>query len=387
MRTLAVDALRMVGHRTAMGRHAEYLAAEWSRMRIPFDRVVLMAPQPLNLPPLGTTTEIVTETFGQRLPLVAWEQAALPRRARRLSILFCPSYIAPLVGRVPTVVANHGIYERIPDEFSRSQRFRSTTLHRLSARRADRTIVNSLNTRMDVVEFFNISPDRIDVVYPAANEIFFRDHTPEAIDAEVERVLGQRTPYFLFVGKLSHRRHVPELIEAFARLRASGNVGHRLLIVGPNATGIDVNELARTHAVSDAVRYVPHLEPSSLALLYAGADAFVLPTTYEGISHTMFEAMASGTAVLTVEHPTLAEGAGDTALALSAPTVELLCDGMRTLATDSMLREKLADRGRERARKFSWSTAARETVAILDSVARRVDHGSRVRGGKGAHRG
>ena len=232
VRTLAVDALRMAGHRTAGGRHVEYLAFEWSRMEIPFDRVVLMAPRPFELPSMGTTTEVVIEVFERRLPLVVWEQVALPLRARSLSILFCPSYIAPLASKAPVVVANHGIYERIPDEFSRIQRLRSTTLHRLSARRATRTIANSLNTQMDVADFFRVPIGRIDVVYPAANHVFFADHDQEAIEAEVERVLGAPVPYLIFVGKLSRRRHIPELVEAFARLRAIDAPAHRLLWSG-----------------------------------------------------------------------------------------------------------------------------------------------------------
>ncbi len=377
MRTLAVDALRMVGKRTAQGRLVEYLAQEWSRMEIPFDRVILMAPQAVELPPLGTVTEVSVEAFGSRLPLVAWEQISLPRRARHAAVLFCPTYIGPLLSTAPVVVGNHGIYERMPDEFSRLQRLRSTTLHRLSARRAQRTIANSLNTRRDVAEFFKIDEQSIDVVYPAASPIFFVQKSREAIAAEAERVLGSSAPYFVFVGKLSHRRHVPELVEAFARLRERDASDHRLLIVGPDTTGTDVPSLAAAYGIGDSVVYLPHLDQESLALLYAGADAFVLPTTYEGISYTMFEAMASGTAVLTVEHPTLAEGAGDTALALASPSVSDLYDGLRRLATDHAFRRDLAARGRERAARFSWTRNASETMAILDRIALSSDREGR----------
>jgi glycosyltransferase involved in cell wall biosynthesis len=376
MRTLAVDALRMVGARTAMGRYIEHLAYEWSRTPIPFDRVILLAPRPVDLPPLGNQTEVVVETFGGRMPHVAWEQVALPRRARQLAVLFCPSYIAPVAGRTPTVVANHGIYERIPDEFSRIQRLRSTSLHRMSARRAQRTIANSLNTRADIVDVFGVRPDRVDVVYPAANRVFFERHNPQSVRAEVARVLGADARYFIFVGKLSRRRHVPELVEAFARIRSTESPHHRLLIVGPNTMGLDIDGLARRHALLEALTYVPHLEQDSLALLYAGADAFVLPTTYEGISHTMFEAMASGTAVLTVDHPTLAEGAGNAAFTLPTPSVDHLYEGMQTLLTDENLRRNLASRGLARAAAFSWRTTAQRTVDILDRVAAPADAGS-----------
>ncbi|MCP9485230.1 MAG: glycosyltransferase family 4 protein [Gaiellaceae bacterium MAG52_C11] len=369
----------MVGNRTGQGRHIEYLAFEWSRMDIPFDRVLLLAPRPFELPELGSTTEIVADCFGARLPLVVWEQLALPWRARNASVLFCPTYIGPMSSLAPVVVANHGIYERIPDEFSRAQRLRSTTLHHLSARRARRVIANSRNTRTDVTEFFGVPLDKIDVVNPAANNVFFEEQAVERVHTEIRRVLGAVDPYFIFVGKLSRRRHLPELIEAFSIVRKNGHPTQRLLIVGPNAMQLDVAGVAREHGVADAVTYLPHLDQDALALLYAGADAFVLPTTYEGISQTMFEAMASGTAVLTVEHPTLEEGAGDTVLALRTPSVVELVDGMRRLLGDDHLRESLANQGRRRARKFSWTATARSTVEILDCVARPADRRKRAR--------
>ena len=209
--------------------------------------------------------------------------------------------------------------------------------------------------------------------------MFFDEKTPDAISTEVRRVLGGDEPYFIFVGKLSRRRHIPELVEAFARLRSHTSPTHRLLIVGPNTSGTDVNALARANGVAESVIYRPHLDQDSLALLYAGADAFVLPTTYEGISYTMFEAMASGTAVLTVDHPTLAEGAGDTALAVESPSTADLYEGMRQIATDEVLRRELGQRGRARAATFSWTRNARESAAILDRVALRSD------GGRHAH--
>jgi hypothetical protein len=51
----------------------------------------------------------------------------------------------------------------------------------------------------------------------------------------------------------------------------------------------------------------------------------------------LFEAMASGTAVLTVEHPTLSEGGGDAAFSLPPPSLEDLVKGLTSLFTDGDL--------------------------------------------------
>jgi glycosyltransferase involved in cell wall biosynthesis len=352
-----------------MGRYIEYVAQKWNRMEIPFDRIILMSPKELNLDKLGGVTPIHCQTFGGQYPLIVWEQFCLPCRAQGAAILFCPSYTAPLFYRKPMVLANHGIYEALPGEFSRIARLRSTPLQRYSAIRAQRVIANSSNTKADLVRFFGISENQVDIINPAAHDFFFTRHDPEDIDREVMRTIGQRVPYVIFVGKLAKRRHVPNLIEAFALAKQQAGLPHHLLIVGPNTRDVPVTDLARTHGIADAVTYCPYAELEPLARLYTGADVFALPTTYEGISYTMFEAMASGTAVLTVEHPTLEEGAGDTALALSAPSVDELFNGLTLLLTDEGLRRTYAEKGRERAKQFTWDTVARETMMILDREA------------------
>jgi len=375
VRTLVINALRLVGNRTAMGRYIEYLAGHWRRMDIPFDRVVLMSPKEISLthPDNSGKTEIVLRSFGGHSPLWVWEQYFLPRAARGAAILFCPSYSCPLFYRGRIVVANHGIYERLTDEFSWWSRLRTTPLFRLSACRADRVIANSETTKADLIKYFHIQAPQIDVIYPAASDFFFDSYDNESIDQEVTRALGCKLPYVLFVGKLSKRRNVPNLIEAFSRTRKSENLPHHLLIIGPNTANVPVSELTTRHAVSKFVTYLPYLEQAQLARLYAGADLFVLPTIYEGISWTMLEAMASGTAVLTVDHPTLHEGAGDAVMSMPTPSVEDLVKGLTTLLTDPILRRDYAEKGRERAKRFSWESVARETMQILDREATPCD--------------
>ena len=377
MRTLAVDALRLVGPRTAMGRYIEHLAYHWSRLRGPFDRVVLMCPGDVRVDVPGHDTEVVLRPFAEGWPLLLWEQLALPRAARGASVLFCPSYVGPLAYGGPMVVANHGIYEALPGEFSWSQRLRSTPLFRRSARKASRVIANSKATKADLVTHFGVDEARIDVVYPAAHERFREPQDPALVERAVVAALGRRAPYVLFVGKLARRRNVPSLIEAFGRARREGRLPHHLLIVGPNVTGLRVDEIAARSGADGFVTHVPHLGQEELARLYAGADIFVLPTTYEGLSWTILEAMASGTAVLAVPHPTLAEVGGEAAYTVPTPGAEDLARGLLVLLTEPDLRRRHAERGRAVAARHSWRGSAEETLAILDRVARPADRSSR----------
>ena len=363
-----------------MGRHMESLAHHWSRMEVPFDRIVLMSPSQFRVENLGTTTEIELRWFGGRWPNAIWEQVALAHAARNAAILFCPAYTCPYLYGGRIVVANHGIYEALHGEFPWWVRLRATPINRLSVRRADRVIANSLSTRADLIKYFGVPESRLEVILPAANELCFETYSRESICEEVTRVFGEPVRYVIFVGKLAKRRNVPNLIEAFSIVREKTGIPHRLLIIGPNTGNIPLAESIAAAGAGQFVKHLVHAEMLPLAKLYAGADLSVLPTTYEGISQTMFEAMASGTAVLTVEHPTLAEGGGDAVFSLPTPSVDDLVEGLTTLLTNHALRESFVAKGRERAARFSWRRTAETTMSILDRVGLPADRSSE-RGG------
>lgn len=351
-----------------MGRYVEHLIREWGRTDIPFDRVLILAPGDVDgLDSSRLPLEIATPRPWR--PLALWEQAVLPWAARRAAVLLCPAYTGPILRRGPMVVANHGIYEALPDEFPWWRRLRATPVQRLSARRADRVLANSQVARADMVRWFKTDAAKIDVVLPGVGEGFDAAPAEEDVRAATLRSLGATGPYVLFVGKLSRRRHVPNLIAGFARAVREHALPHRLLLVGPNPLRIPVAALAAEEGVADRVAHRSHLEHDDLALLYAGADVFVLPTIYEGISFTILEAMVSGTPVLAVQHPTLPETAGDACLTVPTPAVEELAAALGRLLTDEGLRASLAAAGREWARHFSWPQSAAETMRIIDEVA------------------
>jgi glycosyltransferase involved in cell wall biosynthesis len=98
--------------------------------------------------------------------------------------------------------------------------------------------------------------------------------------------------------------------------------------------------------------------------LYAGADAFLYPTLYEGFGLPVVEAMASGVPVLTSSTSALQEIAGGYALLVDPMDVDAIAKGIVQLATDPARRAELVELGKRRARDFSWERAARRTLQV-----------------------
>ncbi|MET0619477.1 MAG: glycosyltransferase, partial [Thermoanaerobaculia bacterium] len=98
--------------------------------------------------------------------------------------------------------------------------------------------------------------------------------------------------------------------------------------------------------------------------LFAGADAFLYPTLYEGFGLPVVEAMACGVPVLTSSTSALQEIAGGYAYLVDPMDVDAIARGIVDLATDPTRRTEFADLGKRRARDFSWDRAAEQTLRV-----------------------
>ncbi len=149
----------------------------------------------------------------------------------------------PLHYRGRCVVATHSVNEVQPGAHPWWYNLTYSQRNRLSARRADRVIVPSESTRHHVERIYGVAPGKIDLVVEGVPETFHPLKDSAQLQAVRRKYLGDDRPYVAFVGKLSQRRNIPALIEAFAMLKRRDNIPHSLLLFGPNILGLRLNEL------------------------------------------------------------------------------------------------------------------------------------------------
>src|SRR5215217_1660192 len=174
-------------------------------------------------------------------------------------------------------------------------------------------------------------------------------------------------PYILFVGKLSRRRHIPELLAAFRDI--SAEVPHRLLLAGPNLLQLDIEALIAELGLQGRALYHGFVPDDDVPLLYAGAGLFVLASEGEGFSLTTLEAMQSGVPVITLDRPNMVEVTEGAAYLVPDGRVETLTRAMRAVLRDRSLHADLRRRGLERTRALTWSAMAQRSLDVLWSVA------------------
>jgi glycosyltransferase involved in cell wall biosynthesis len=264
---------------------------------------------------------------------MAWKLPRLLRRVRPTVGHYQHALPLRPVGR--TVLTVHDLsFARDPGLMPRRDRLIFKTVVPGSARRADRIVAVSDRTKGDLQELYGLPTEKIAVI-------------PHGVDPAFTPGDGQGEGYLLFVGAVQRRKDPRAALEAAQELRMP------LVVVGPEKEATLAHELRRLGA--DLRGYV---EKDELATLYRGAACLVVPSRYEGFGLPVIEAMASGTPVVAAPDPALVEVAGDAAVYADQSDLS----GAILHALDR--RAELRAAGLLRASQFSWSEAARRTVAV-----------------------
>jgi glycosyltransferase involved in cell wall biosynthesis len=344
---IAVDARELQGHATGVGTYLSGILAEWKTLPAARDHQVILC-----------------ESGQGGSHGTWWEQRTLPRLVAQSNadVLFAPGYTAPIFAGVPTVVAIHDVsFAAHPEWFGWREGLRRRTLTRLSARHAARVLTISEFSKREIVKHLGIPSAKIEVIYPAPSPLL--SGSPARVHQDSRHVI-------LFSGSLFNRRHIPELIEGFARL-ARTSPDTRLEIVGDNRTipRIDMESLVAASGAADRIALHSYLPDAELSALYHRARAFVYLSAYEGFGLTPLEALSAGVPIVVLDTPVAREVYGSAALYVESPEPALIEAALARVLTDEAERARILAAGRDTLARYSWRACAERVLQVLMSCS------------------
>lgn len=283
----------------------------------------------------------------------------------KADVFFVPnSRLVPLKRDVPLVVVAHDLsFERFPEFFDGRRR----VWHRLMSpkhlmRSADAVVAVSEHTKRDVSRLYGIEQEKITVIHSGVEV----PPVPPALEVEgMRRRYHLPEKFVLYIGALEPRKNIATLVRAFDAIALS--VPHDLVIAGERGWRGEELLLALGEAVHrKRIHVLGFVRESDKAALYAAADIFVYPSFYEGFGFPPLEALALGTPVITSFNSSLPEVVGEWATLVDPYNGGELAAVMKELLLDIPVVSE--ETRQEVQRRYSWDRAARETLAVLETV-------------------
>lgn len=296
--------------------------------------------------------------------LLIWEQFAVPLLARLMSadVTFSPANYGPLLAPRSVVLLRNALTVVGGETRIRKRLYWAAValMTLLSLAVSRRSIAVSEYARRQLT--FGISSllgRNTAVVYHGVSPGFRPD-----------RSVDEKDPFLLSVSDIYIQKNLHALISALP-LIVERIPDIRLKVAG-RPIDADYFEGVRRSAeklgVADRIDFLGHCLTPTLRSLYARCKVFVFPSTVETFGNSLVEAMACGAPVASSKTAAMPEIAGDAALYFDPLDPDDIASQVIRILEDDELAESLSRRGAERARRYSWETAAKQTCAVLKAA-------------------
>jgi phosphatidylinositol alpha-mannosyltransferase len=279
--------------------------------------------------------------------LVRFDLALDPADVIHIHEPFLPPGLAALLRR-PRNTAVVGTFHAAAERFWPYAVF--APLVRLASRRLDATTAASPEARRLVRRYVNVEPD---IVPNGVDVEAFRAATPDPWAAALGRVV-------LFVGRPEPRKGFETVLRAFAEV-ARGRPDVHLVWIPASPTDLP-------HEVpSERIHCLGHVSRERLMALHRAADVVCCASLErESFGIVVLEGLAGGSAVIASDIPGYRHAGGNAPLYVAPGDVGAWSDALGPLLDDASERERLTERGIERARAFDWSDIAEQTVRVYE---------------------
>lgn len=287
----------------------------------------------------------------------------------KIDLYLSPDGMMPLHPKVPTLTVIHDLnFEHATGNLKPSHQRYMSHYFPLFARNATRVATVSTYSKEDIASTYKIDSKKIDVVYDGAHSNY-RPHNMEE-KAAVRQRFTDGCPYIIFISTILKRKNLANLLKAFDKVKNQKKSDLKLVVVGSRVWWQD--ELAQAYdqmTHQQDVIMPGHVDPEDLSALLSASEMLVYPSYFEGFGIPILEAMYAETAIVASKTTSMPEVGGDAALYIDPADPDDIATAIKQL-DDSLLRNKLIEKGRRQRTLFSWE---RTTALLWDSMMKTLE--------------
>ena len=270
---------------------------------------------------------------------------------------------------IKSVVTIHDlIFEIYPSTYSALDRQIYHWKFKRACCTADKIVAISESTKRDIVQYYDIDPNKIEVVYQSCHPLFY-----EALSTEVDRSVLRRyqlpSEYLLYVGSITERKNLEIVVEAYEQLSPDERIPW--VIVGQGKKHQKkLIELINGKGLSRWVIWIDDLTDNrQLRSIYCRAAALIYPSLYEGFGLPVVEALLCRTPVITSRTSSLPEAGGPHSLYVDPQCSDEVAEVIRKLLGDSAHRAAMKQKGYHYAtKKFARKIVTKQMINLYHNA-------------------
>ncbi len=290
-----------------------------------------------------------------------WFDFAIPKvlRKYKADLFYSPDgFSSQHLNGIPSLLTIHDInFHHYPKDVPFADSIYLRHFFPKFAKSATRLLTVSEYSKSDIIKNYGISPDKIDVAYNGANEMYWPLLEEEKVKIKKEYTNG--CDYFIYIGVLVPRKNIARMIKGFDAFKKSTNSSTKLIIVGEKVClTSEMESNYKKSPYKDDIIFTGRLTTLKLKYVLGGALSLVFVSYFEGFGIPVIEAMNADVPVITSNVTSLPEVAGDAAFLVDPYSIDSIANAMAKMDTDLQLRQSLIAKGRIQRNKFSWDNSA-----------------------------
>lgn len=266
---------------------------------------------------------------------------------------------------IPSLVTIHDlIFVRFPEFYKPIDRTIYNYKFRKACELGDRVIAVSEMTRQDIIKYYHIPENKIDVVYQGCAPLFLKQASLE----ERQRVTDKYNlpaHYILYVGSIEERKNLLLIVKTLHKL----NKDIRLIAIGKRTPYTEVVEnYIRENRMGQQVTLLSNIPYEDLPVFYQLASLFIYPSFFEGFGIPIIEALHSNIPVIAATGSCLEEAGGPDSLYVNPNDADDLSEKIDWVLSTPSVANRMRAAGKEYVKRFTDKQIADDLMAVYDKL-------------------
>jgi len=264
---------------------------------------------------------------------------------------------------IKTVVTIHDlIFIRFPHLFRTIDRKIYYKKFKSACQRADKIIAISQQTKQDIIDFFYIPEEKIEVIYQGCNAVFHNSMADNKKQA-VQEKYNIPKDYLLNVGSIEERKNLLTILKVLKELP-----NQKLVVIGNGkAYKIKCLRFISEYKLSNRVLFLSNLKLDEMAAIYQNAQILIYPSIFEGFGIPILEALFSKTPVITSKDGCFIEAGGAFSKYINPLSVEQMKEAIIEILNSNEIQEKMKIKGLEHAQNFTDDKIADNLMKVYNT--------------------